>query len=804
MLNFGVQKLQIFGTYGEFSVGTGGSQIRAQYILTKIKPGQDGTWENQLASQMRPWREVFNVDELTFEELIQRDLDDSRVAHDLIPYLLGESGHNARFFPPILAVLVPKRADRSSIAPYYPTPALPVAADGSLSFGDLFDFKKVALGQQQTPLAVIEYNSQRSAMVIVDGQHRAMAVLALHRQLNRSWGPGDAFSSYYSHIQVRPEDVAHVELPVCLIFFPDLYEGSAFVADGRIDLTTVSREIFTVVNKQAKEVSQSRALLLDDEDFAAYMMRQTLSHFKNRPLESSQSARIYSFAFGDSEADSRSQVMAGQLEYCSAVALHKMHAATAFGLPDCYSLIDPEEVTDGRKVKNPSRSVELLNGIEEFQLQTLSRRSAKSHRPSDRQLVIEKVGALTDAIMLPLFDRLRPFAVHNEALGELKAALEDNANRADPVQNKVRTLLFEGSGAKRVFEEHDERLKERATELRERGEALPTHLVQQMNLCDSVIRALQAREEEVRQNRAFLLFNIDRTNFPLNRDRVTVEQEAKILRARAKAIFDTLSTQAFQLGYLMTAQAVVEMILPDNGTYTQRLAATRFISTLLIEGLNSFFHVTNTRHRTLNGYVTEQRARAFEASEQGFRGLLAAGNVRELNEKQWDFFRWVILEIIHSRLANNAVQSVLGNEAWKEQAERYRAILPELLEKMDELRERYFEAAARTALNDPAFLRAVEKAVMEAQAKGASQEEADKIADQMLAEKRAATLASCKEHLKASLKSPETRKATLRRLAPINGATAGSGGDDAEAELEESAASNERDETPGEDPAVDQ
>ena len=31
-----------------------------------------------------------------FDELLQRDLDDSRVAHDLIPYLLRESGNKSK------------------------------------------------------------------------------------------------------------------------------------------------------------------------------------------------------------------------------------------------------------------------------------------------------------------------------------------------------------------------------------------------------------------------------------------------------------------------------------------------------------------------------------------------------------------------------------------------------------------------------------------------------------------------------------------------------------------------------------
>jgi hypothetical protein len=85
---FGVQKTPIYGSFGEFTIGDGTNAIRAKYILTKIKPGNDGTWESELASQMKPWREVFNVEELSFDELLQRELDDSRVAHDLIPYLL--------------------------------------------------------------------------------------------------------------------------------------------------------------------------------------------------------------------------------------------------------------------------------------------------------------------------------------------------------------------------------------------------------------------------------------------------------------------------------------------------------------------------------------------------------------------------------------------------------------------------------------------------------------------------------------------------------------------------------------------
>lgn len=69
--SFGVQKDPIYGTYGEFTIGSDSNRVRAQFLLTKMKPGSEGSWENSLASQMVPWREIFNIEELTFDELLQ-------------------------------------------------------------------------------------------------------------------------------------------------------------------------------------------------------------------------------------------------------------------------------------------------------------------------------------------------------------------------------------------------------------------------------------------------------------------------------------------------------------------------------------------------------------------------------------------------------------------------------------------------------------------------------------------------------------------------------------------------------------
>jgi hypothetical protein len=180
---FGDVKLPIYGSYGEFNINNGGSSLRVNYVQAKMKPGSSG-WESELASMMVPWREIFNLEEMTFDELLQRDLDDSRVAHDLIPYLLGNDGDKAKFFPPILAVMVPMKENRSGIRQYYPEIS---ETETSITGGNLFDFSPVLIDGEISPLGKLNYDRQNTSFIIVDGQHRAMAVLAIHRQLNNLW-----------------------------------------------------------------------------------------------------------------------------------------------------------------------------------------------------------------------------------------------------------------------------------------------------------------------------------------------------------------------------------------------------------------------------------------------------------------------------------------------------------------------------------------------------------------------------------------------------------------------------------------
>ena len=746
--SFGVQKDPIYGTYGEFTIGSDSNRVRAQFLLTKMKPGSEGSWENSLASQMVPWREIFNIEELTFDELLQRDLDDSRVAHDLIPYLLGESGAFARFFPPILAVLVPNKPERLGILPYYPTPQN--KSNTSISFGNLFDFKKAEIDGQISPLGSIEYNRQKTAFIIVDGQHRAMALLALHRQINDSWA-GNRYGAYYNHLSLKENQVKNIELPICIVFFPDLHEGNQEYKERGIDLKTICREIFLVVNKTAKRVSQSRELLLDDEDFAARMMRVALSKLKGRGEETASLARIYSFAFGDSisEAQNRkAEVVAGQLEYSSAVALHKMHAAVAFGVPAAFNLEQPQDITDGRRVLNSERPASILIGTSLQKWATLSRRSGKYHPPHEVQEAVQYLAGITDEVILSLFDKFRPFAIHNNEMRALRTRLQDPALRGDPIQAKCYSLLFEGSGVRTVFEEHINRLKDRKASLEEENKTIGDYILNQLNDAQATSNAVNRYEEEIKKRRAAKLFNIDYDKFFTLEDNANDQKE---LLNRAKWVYDTISTQAFQLGYLMSIHSVVELFMQPDSVYEERLKIVKFICNLYIMALNKYFSSSSdTEHRTLTGFVKEPRAKVFDPSELGLRGLLAQ-SVKELNESQWIFFRYAILEIVHSKYTCEAFLNVLDSQENSSLSERYKKLLPDLVNSFIKLREGYIQKAVDSGFNSKEFNQEI--LLLKARLKGEGKPDED--IDAQEKEKRNITEKEirdkCKEHILASL-----------------------------------------------------
>ncbi len=760
-----VQKSDIYGSFGEFTTGDGSNMIRAKYLLTKIKPGTDGSWECELADHMKPWREIFNVEELSFDELLQRDIDDSRVAHDLIPYLLSESQDQAKFFPPILAIIVPRKQDGSGIEKFYPSQTV---KEGSVKeYGDLFDFEQMKWEDELTPLARMRYNRQRSAFIIVDGQHRAMAVLALHRQLTKSWD-GDPFASYYKHIAVDHKQVNGIELPTCIIHFPDLYEGNPDLKKSGVDLSSICREIFLVVNRSAKPVNESRELLLDDADIPAHLMRRTLTTLKDRfkEKESRESARIYSISYGDSDTKFGSrEVVPGQLKYSSAITLHKVHAAIFFGAREAFRLKDSyADISDGRRTKNSNRPAEILVGTSLDNRSTLSRNSGKLLPPDEIGKVVKKLGSMADAAMLNLFDKFRPFQIHNLELQSLKTRLLDVSAQAELEQKKAYNLIFEDSGSQSIFKSHLDRLKE---EKPVEEQSVSNHS-DQIRFFESVQKTFDKHEQRFQRDRACSFFSINRAVF----DDDGKQDDQKELMDKARKLFQTLATQAFQLGYAMAVFTVVEELGSEESTsaplpYQNRLGLVQFVSAVYLTALNRYFSPNeNAKHRKLTGYIKEPRVSVFDADSLGLRGLLAM-SVKELNERQWRFFRYAILEIVHSKVCWDAAQTEMKQlqyEGAQDCYNWYKNAIPRLAAGILSEREKYITDAVKASVNRDEFKSKKMRAESEAKVVGKSEKEIQQIVKKVQAEHEKKAQGDAGNHLKESLKIVETEEKMVQRL----------------------------------------
>ena len=191
----------ISGFHGQFFYDPQ-NDFRVNYILTKANSGIDASGRN-LLEMLSPWREVFDTANVNFEELLQRDLNDARITHKMIPYLINKAGDGSKslpFFPPILAILAPKNLRGGGIESYYPQPEeISDPSDGQtkskIKFGDLFYVEHQTNNGLYQPIVEFGFNRLKTSFIIADGQHRAMALLALHRA-NSGWG-GIAQKSYY-------------------------------------------------------------------------------------------------------------------------------------------------------------------------------------------------------------------------------------------------------------------------------------------------------------------------------------------------------------------------------------------------------------------------------------------------------------------------------------------------------------------------------------------------------------------------------------------------------------------------------
>lgn len=273
------------GTFGRFT-DKGSQQI--SYVATRFSKDE--------LQQLKVARQVFDRSDLNIRELMQREIDDKRVQREISQYLNpGPGPVPAKFFPPLVVAMTVRSSDGAAdrLASRYPKPNL----DKDNKFPRIFkESEKTSYEEWQynnsfcvrIPLredegcldniayhhgAEICWHSDDVNLLVLDGQHRLMALKAVLGKLD-----SEDEQRGYGKVKLSEEEIEKLgfsSLPVTIIFPPELHEGNEQISESE-SLVSVFRRIFVDVNKNAKPVSQSRNILLDEGDAVAVFARNLI------------------------------------------------------------------------------------------------------------------------------------------------------------------------------------------------------------------------------------------------------------------------------------------------------------------------------------------------------------------------------------------------------------------------------------------------------------------------------------------------------------------------------------------------
>jgi hypothetical protein len=457
--------VDIPGTAGSFKVtrhGQEASAVEVQYLLTHVTLGAAGP-QQQLLDMLAPVREVFDLEQLGFDEIMQRDIDDSRVSMDLIPYLLDHTNTGmVKLFPPIVVVVLPlveisnRPAERYATVQHTKEPV-------SESPGYHWDYITAGgVGHEQFQLrrllrqdgtfdptnAMLRLARGNCALAIVDGQHRAMALLALYRNLTQNWSDArrSMYQQYYgiwSEADIRGFDLKELQMPMIICTFPQL--DGAF--QGDIDVIRAARRVFLDLNKNAKKVSDSRNKLLDDQDMVSQCLRAMLADVKRFDVRNSNPLRIWNIELDQAQDRSiiSSDVALSGVSHLYYIVEHLLFAS------------DRVKGISGRKGRL-ARSRRLDDAYTRFGLMDIL--TTQERTQNTRTNYSDKVATKVEERwclqygnpLEQMLGEFYPFLAH------CRASLKIDQQLKAHNKTKLRSLIFDGQASSRTFGDFQKRL----------------------------------------------------------------------------------------------------------------------------------------------------------------------------------------------------------------------------------------------------------------------------------------------------------------------------------------------------------
>ncbi|KIZ35982.1 DNA sulfur modification protein DndB [Stutzerimonas stutzeri] len=398
--------LKLRGSFGRFQTD---SSHTLNYLSTTLRI-------NQL-SKLQVAADVFNIRRVAFEELIQRDIDHSRVVRIADGYL-KMGAQRAVFFPPLLICLAVMDDDNGLKSNYASVVQQPISNATLRTVYDLdgfqLDLYEAEQGQGRTVewlgktvgfydyAAMLAINPERTKLVTLDGQHRLQALRLLDSQPETR------------HI------VANIEQPVCIVWMPLATAG----ADEQIvkDL----RDIFVTVNSEPQRVSGHFILLLNDSSNAASAVRSLANTWKHDDSPGDWS-RLHLLEWNTRENQSTdARLRPFSITTVSIIA--SVLEVYLFGVTRLAPAM----------LKLDEREAELNDADPQFDPSGM-RNSAPGLRVDP--IIREQIDAhLTPALSF-LLRQLRPYRELEARLGDAFAKIKNQAVRGNPASSSLSTYL---------------------------------------------------------------------------------------------------------------------------------------------------------------------------------------------------------------------------------------------------------------------------------------------------------------------------------------------------------------------------
>lgn len=636
--------LEIAGSLGSFSVKPAAPNqpsIPVRYIQTHINFNLDGSQKERLFQNLLPVREIFETKDLGFDDLMQRDIDDGRVSTSLIPYLL-QSGEAVKFFPPIVAVVVPVGAEKE-LLDAYPTITEEVTSPEGADYKkviqrsgerghEAFEFEQVEFNGARLEFdnARLRINTNRCKIVIVDGQHRAMALLALYRNL-KGWPDHTAAIKHYyqrwTKDLLKNFDLKEISLPIAICTFPTLTEGNT-----PPKVTQACRAVFLALNKNARPVSRARNILLDDKDILAHFEREVLEEVKSFKIDAPIRLRLWNFEL---DAEKNGTVLTTAVAFSGVMHLYALlERALLIG-----------QQPNGLTV--PSANLWLTKFIEGTAIRRLDGRNLLGDelaRNTTRNMFSpEALRLLTESFREKYLRYIiKGFQVFYPFVAMARAASDTEVELRAKTDKRTHSMLFEGQGVLRVFRQYVDDLTGEEKDKKEFGKT------SEASELTAILAELRDLEGNVEKYEA--LFRARRTEQLLTG---VAKAKLEFLSPPVDLLYkNDLTTAAFQIGLFATFFFTME---DYNGTKSHKahmLGNDREMEFFdeYLTCLNSFFSPKNDAEAkrlltTFLGAVTGSFGSGgmkITESDSNLRKIVIPG---ELKPDEWPRFRYLFLEL---------------------------------------------------------------------------------------------------------------------------------------------------------------